>query len=107
MHVFDKNIHWFVGHMLMIITNTLLCKSMVHQRYISSAPEIDIDTEHLREYPYCGAMREPSSEAEGRAVNSKESTKDYRWVILITRINVFNGGKDKTSHCTGSIITDR
>ena len=74
---------------------------------IYDAQESAIDKDHLKDYPYCGDMRDPSTAATGRAVNSMDCDKDFRWVALVIR--TVAAGTDAVSKelCSGTVITDR
>ena len=74
---------------------------------IHDAQESSIDKDHLKDYPYCGDMRDPSIAATGRVVNSKDCDKDFRWVALLIR-TVAAGTDDVSKElCSGTVITDR
>ena len=71
-----------------------------------------IDENHLKEYPYCGSMyqNQRPTTATSRIVNSKDATKHYRWVVLVSRQNVrapqYIDSPD-SAQCSGSVITER
>ena len=90
-----------------IISNVLFVWTILQHIHTNSADESDIDPEHLKEYPYCGVLKEPTDEGKGRAVNSKDSTENYRWVVLLIRTTEQKRGSHGTYSCTGTVITDR
>ena len=89
-----------------IITTVLFVWTILQHIHRSSADESDIDPEHLKDYPYCGVMKEPTDDGTGRGVNSEDSTEDYRWVVLLIR-QIDQKGGSYNSFCTGTVITDR
>ena len=74
---------------------------------ILNAQESAIDKDHLKEYPYCGRMKDTESKVKSRVVNSKDSEKEYRWVALLIRTTEAGKAGQTKRRCTGSVITDR
>ena len=75
-----------------------------------SSPKVKIDKDHLTEYPYCGSMHYNFSEyasSSSKAVNAKDSTSRYRWLVVLEMENMRLTGVLERSTCTGSVITDR
>ena len=74
---------------------------------ITNAHGPAIDKDHLKEYPYCGRMKDTESKIKSRVVNSKDSEKEYRWVALLIRTTEAGKAGQTKRRCTGSVITDR
>ena len=86
----------------------------------SKALDPEIDQEHLNEYPYCGLMTTEHMDTSdmdtdmgtsGRAVNAKNGSRDYRWVVLIRHLAYHKActarGLRRSSYCAGTVVTDR
>ena len=67
----------------------------------------DVDKDHLAMFPYCGNVTKEIPQAQGRAINSKDSEKHYRWSVHLIREKSPLLGKSSSFDCSGSIITDR
>ena len=86
-----------------------------------------IDSDHLKEYPYCGSMlpSDNTKEPSGRAVNAEPSKELYRWVVYMKKETFLLAGETKEKKpeeklkkpkkeqksrlfdCSGTVITDR
>ena len=64
-----------------------------------------IDAEHLKIYPYCGKMFGHDQKAtSSRVVNSKESQKQYPWVVYVSRKRKNKMDQDDIGVCSGTVI---
>ena len=76
---------------------------------------IDVDPEHLKQYPYCGKLFGYKwHDARSRTVNSRESQIQYPWVVYVKTIYrvEFTDGSGRTggmrySTCSGTIISNK
>ena len=89
------------------INMELLAWTIILGCCISSSTQSNgkIDKKHLELYPYCGKMFWYNHEATtSRVVNSRESPKQYPWVVHVrrTRRNTMNQDEDK--ECLGTVI---
>ena len=67
-----------------------------------------IDEEHLKMYPYCGKLFGYESKGgSSRITNSRDSQRQYPWVVLVerTKLNIFI--RCTVQSCGGTVITER
>ena len=81
---------------------------------LSVFAKVELDKNHLSEYPYCGKMFGYGlSGATSRMVNSKDSVLQYPWVVFVLGYVLYVDKKDKKNTffqntiCAGTVITDR
>ena len=74
----------------------------------SSIANTEIDQDHLKLYPYCGRMSKDDPEpSSSRIVNSRDSRREYPWVVFVKRMNIRKNKNKGNSYCSGSVITSR
>ena len=87
-----------------------LCLCIIIGNFQSHVAEW-IDQDHLTEYPYCGSMNYHKHDGDtmnSRSVNTEESIKFYRWLVLLeNHVYTTDGLYKIRNNCTGSVLTDR
>ena len=75
----------------------------------SNMANTEIDQDHLTLYPYCGRLSgEDPMAASSRITNSRDSRREYPWVVYVKRMNVRKAKKKLGKLiCSGSVITTR
>lgn len=73
----------------------------------ANADDSVIDQDHLALFPYCGSMYGKQPTSMSRISNSKPAQTEYRWVVLVMRMNIRDDGKNKLFYCSGTVITDK
>ena len=72
---------------------------------VSAQSDDKIDERHLELYPYCGKMFGYDMEGtSSRVVNSRESPKQYPWVVYLERVTKSKMNTDWIGACTGTVI---